>query len=137
MVRIAIDRTGRLPAEEMPPRIRPLALDAIEIRAPLRAGLHGPATDRAQRDARGGIPDVRRSIDARGGGPSGAPGLVVALVVEVDGQIDPIARGGDLEFAIVADVCPVVSQEHLDHIAIPELVARAPPSAGRKTFNSP
>src|ERR1022692_3153866 len=132
MVRIAIDHTGGLPAEEMPPRIGSLTLDAIEICAPLRAGLHGPATDRAQRDARGGIPDVRRFIDARGGGPSGAPGLVVALVVEVDGQIDPIARGGDLEFAIVADVCPVVSQEHLDHVAIPELVARAAAQRGQE-----
>src|ERR1035437_5488954 len=116
MVRIAIDHTGRLPAEEMPPRIRPLALDAIEICAPLRAGLHGPATDRPQRDARGGVPDVRPFIDARCGGPSGAAGLLVALVVEVDGQIDPIARGGDLEFAIVADVCPVVSPAHLDPV---------------------
>src|ERR1035438_10252793 len=132
MIRIAIDHAGRLPAEEMPLCVRPLALDAIQIRAPFRARFHGSATDRAQRDARGGIPDVRRLIDARGGGPSGAPGLAATLAIEVDGQIDPVARGGDLEFAIVADVGPVVSQEHLDHIAIPELVARAAAQRGQE-----
>src|ERR1035438_3551327 len=52
MIRIAIDHAGRLPAEEMPLCVRPLALDAIQIRAPFRARFHGSATDRAQRDAR-------------------------------------------------------------------------------------
>ena len=75
---------------------------------------------------------MRRCIDARGGGPSGTPGLVVALAIEVYGQIDPIAGGGDLEFAIAADVCPVVSQEHLDDVAVPELVAWAAAERGQE-----
>ena len=55
--------------------IRRRAFDAIEVGAPFRAGLDGGTADRAQRDARGGIPDVGGFVDARGSGPPGAPGL--------------------------------------------------------------
>ncbi len=125
MIRIAMEDAGGLPTEEMAALVRRRAFDAIEVGAPLRAGRDGGTADRAKRDAGGGIPDVGGFVDARGSGPPGPQGGVVTLAIEVDGQIDPIAGGRDFEFAIAADVGPIVAQEHFDDVAVPELIARA------------
>ena len=44
-------------------------------------------------------------------------------MVEIDGEVNPIAGGSDFEFAIVADVLPVVAEEKFDDVLIPELKA--------------
>ena len=62
--------------------------------------------------------------------------LIVAFVIQVDGQIDPVARGRDLEFAVVADILPIVAQEHLHHVAVPKLVARAAALRGQEQIQS-
>ena len=46
--------------------------------------------------------------------------MIIAFVIEVDRQVDPITCWCDFKLAIVTDVCPVVAEEHFDYIAVPE-----------------
>ena len=46
--------------------------------------------------------------------------MVIAFVIEINRKVDPITSWRDFKLAIVSDVCPVVAEEHLDYIAVPE-----------------
>src|ERR1019366_1045808 len=82
--------------------------------------------DGFQGNLAGGIPDLRLLVDARRGFPAGPPVAVLAAAVQVNGQVDPVGGGSNLELAIVPDVLPIVSQEHLHHVAVPEPPPRLP-----------
>src|SRR5215472_8811904 len=123
VVGIALDDTGWLPAKEMALRVRSQPVDTIKIGSPLRARLHLFLGDRAQRDTCCGIPDVVLFINSPLPLPPGIPcgGVVVVLSIQVDGQVNPIPSGGYLELAIHSDVGPIVAEEKLHNIAVPEL----------------
>ena len=123
MIGVAIDDAGLLPAHEMALRIFAEAVDAIEIGAPHGAVLDSLIADGLERDARGGVPDVLGFVDAALVLEAGIPFGAVGVVIEIDGEIDPVAGGSDFEFAIVADVLPVVAEEKFDDVFVPELEA--------------
>src|SRR5215471_1774899 len=123
VVGIALDDTGWLPAKEMALGIRAESINAIQIGSPLRARLHLFLGDSGQRDTNSGIPDVVLFINSPLPLPPGIPcsGVVVVLSIQVDGQVNPIPSGGYLELAIHSDVGPIVAEEKLHNIAVPEL----------------
>jgi hypothetical protein len=41
-------------------------------------------------------------------------------MIEIDSQVDPIARRRDFEFAVMPDVPPIVAQKHFNYIAVPQ-----------------
>src|SRR5712671_2668472 len=84
VIGISVHDTRRLPAEEAPPGIGTFAFDAVQIHAPARAHFDGLRADRCERDAGGGVPDVRLLVDTRSRLPAGAPIPVIALAAEVD-----------------------------------------------------
>src|SRR5580698_1035978 len=123
MIGVAIDDAGLLPAHEMALRIFAEAVDAIEVGAP-----HGAVFDfliayGLERDLGGGVPDVLGFVDTALMLEAGIPFGAVSVVVKVNGEIDPVAGGGDFELAIVADVLPIVTEEEFDDIFVPELEA--------------
>src|SRR5580704_18186498 len=99
----------------MPAWISAYAFDAIQIRAPLCARFHVLIGHGRERNSGGSVPDFFLFVDACGGFPAGSPGLVVAVFIQVDGEIDPIAGGRNFELAIMADVLPIVAEEKLYH----------------------
>src|SRR6185312_10060180 len=123
VIGVAIYDAGLLPAHEMTLRIFAETVDAIEIGAPHGAVLDALVADGFERYARGGVPDVIGLVDAALVFEAGVPFGAVGVVVEIDGEIDPVAGGSDFEFAIVADVLPVVSKEEFDDVFVPELEA--------------
>ena len=123
VIGVAIDDAGLLPAHEMTLRVFAKAVDAIEIGAPHGAVLDALVTDRLEWDARGGVPDVVGFVDAALVLEAGVPFGAVSVVIEIDSKVDPIAGGSDFEFAIVADVLPVVAEEKFDDVFVPELEA--------------
>src|SRR5579863_6700800 len=104
----------------MPLRIGAQAFNSVQIYAPFRAFAHGFRADGREWDLSSGIPDSVSLINMRFCVPAGSPGMVVALMVQVDCKIDPIAGRRDFEFTVMANVGPVVSEKHFDHIAVPE-----------------
>ena len=58
--------------------------------------------------------------------------MIVAFMIEVDGEIDPIAGGRDFELAVMADVLPIVAKEHFDDVAIPKPDVRRGVVGGQK-----
>src|SRR5712664_3064652 len=123
MIGVALDDAGRLPAHEMTLRIFTEAIDAVEVAAPFRARLYGLIADGLQRDARRGVPHVICLINPSESLKSGVPAGVVFLVIEINGQVDPVAGRGNLELTVVVDVCPIVAQKELNHVTVPELEA--------------
>src|SRR5580700_7075586 len=124
MIRIALLNAGGLPAKEVPLGIRAEAVDSIEVHAPARPWSDGFRTDRTEWNARRGVPNFVSFVDASSGVPAGTPGVVVALMIEINGQIDPVAGRCDLKLAVMPDVCPIVTQEHFHDVAIPKSDAR-------------
>src|SRR5579859_2537167 len=121
MVRVTVDDAGGLPAHEMAAAVGAQTVDAIQIRAPLRSWFYGLITDRFQWHARRRVPHVRLFIDTSCALPAGLPLGIVALFAQVDGQIHPIAGGRNLKLTIALDVFPVVAEEELYYIAVPEV----------------
>src|SRR4029077_15281020 len=97
------------------------AVDSIEVAAPFCAGLDGVFADGFQWDLGGSVPDGLFFVDAALALPAGVPRGFVLFLAEIEGEIDPVAGGGDFEFAIVLDVGEVVAEKELDDVAIPEL----------------
>src|SRR5438477_12831116 len=124
VIGIPVHHTRGLPAQEAPSGIGSFAFDAVQIHAPARARFDGIRADRRERDAGGGVPDVGLLVDTCSRLPAGAPVPVVALAAEVNGEVDPVAGRRDFEFAVFSYFAPVGSQEELDYIAIPQLIAR-------------
>jgi len=46
-------------------------------------------------------------------------------VVQIDREIDPVACRRYFKLAIVANIGPIVAEEHLDHVPVPEAYARS------------
>src|SRR5439155_15310009 len=120
VVGVPVDDTSRLPAQEVAHGILAEPVDAVQVGPPFRGDLHRFFTDRLQRHACRCVPDVVPFVDAPLSLPPGVPVGVIGLSIQVDGQIDPVACRRDLEFAIVLDVGPIVSQKELDHVAVPQ-----------------
>src|SRR5215470_3243418 len=123
VIGVAVDDTGGLPAKKVALRVRTKSIDAIQIGPPLRASRHLFFADRTQWHTRCRKPSVGLFIDSPLPLPSGIPcgGVVVVLSIQVDGQVDPIPSGGNLELAIHSDVGPIVAEKKLHNIAVPEL----------------
>ena len=50
--------------------------------------------------------------------------MVLVLLVQIDGQVDPVSRRRNLIFTIVPNIFPIVAEKHLDHVPIPQSPAR-------------
>ena len=120
VVRITVLNAVRLPAEEVPLRVFAETIDAIKVNMPFRAGLDLSAANRRKRNFGRGVPDLVFLINVSRGPPAGAPIVIVALVIKVNRQVNPVSSRGDLEFPVVIDVLPVRADEHLHYIAIPK-----------------
>ena len=103
MIGIPVDYACGLPAHEVAPAIGAQTVDAVQVRPPLRSRFHGLLADGLQWHARRGIPDMRLFINTPLPLPSGLPFGVVAFLVQVNGEIHPVAGGRNLELAIVLD----------------------------------
>jgi hypothetical protein len=123
VVRVAVDDTRRLPAHKVTLRIRAEPINAIQVGSPLSPGFYRFLADGLQRYACRRVPNVVLLIDSSLALPSGIPRGVVAFLIQIDGQIDPVAGGRDLELALVLDVRPIVTQKKLNHVAVPEFEA--------------
>lgn len=93
VIRVAIDDAGLLPAHEMTLWVFAETVDAIEVGAPHGAVFDFLIADRFQRNFRSGVPDVIGFVDAALVFETGIPFGAVSVVVEIDGEIDPIAGG--------------------------------------------
>src|SRR5207245_9979553 len=101
VVGVPVDYTSRLPAHEVADRIRAESVDAVQVSPPFSPGLHRFFTDRPQRHTCRRVPDVVLFVDAPLSLPSGIPVGVVAVSIQVDGYIHPVARWRDLKLAMV------------------------------------
>src|SRR6185437_9132221 len=120
VVGIAVLNTSWLPAKKVPLRVKAEAVNPVQVYAPFRAIFHRLAADRGQRNFRGSVPDLLLFIDASLGLPAGVPVVIIAFVVQIDSQVDPVASRRNLKFAVVADIRPIVSEKHFDNVAIPQ-----------------
>src|SRR5450432_2167278 len=114
MIGITARSAGLLPAHEVALRILAEPVDAVQVGAPLRAGLHRLLADGLQRYACSRVPKMVRFVDPALSLPTGVPLSAVALVIQIDRQVDPVASGRNLELTVVPDVCPIVAQKELD-----------------------
>jgi hypothetical protein len=124
VVGVAVHNAGRLPAHETTLGIGTIAIDPVEVRPPPRPRLDRFLADGFQRNAARRVPGFRTFIDPGRSLPTGPPGAILAATIEIDGQINPVRRGRNFEFAIMADTLPIVPQEDFDDVAIPQSPAR-------------
>src|SRR5262245_17387097 len=123
VVGVAVDDAGWLPAQKAAHGVGAKPVDAVQVDAPLGGRRHPFSTNGTQRHTRGRVPDAILLIDAALVLPARIPVGVIGVAIAVDGQIDPIAGGSNLKFAIEIDVVPIVTQEKLDDVAVPEFQA--------------
>src|SRR6478609_8427046 len=105
VVGIVVLDAGGLPTEKMPLRVCAEPFNSVQIHAPLHAVVHELATNRGQRNSCSGVPDFPIFIDACPRLPPGSPVMVIAFMIQVYRQVDPISCRCNLELAITADVC--------------------------------
>src|SRR5262249_28406244 len=92
--------------------------------APPGSGLYLLLAHRFQWDTAGRVPDFGFFVDARHRLPAGAPIPVLSGGVAIDRKVNPITSWSDFELAIMPNVVPIVAEEHLDHVAVPETSPR-------------
>src|SRR6478672_8659078 len=109
VIGITVDDTSRLPAHKMAHRVCTQPVDAVEVNAPLSPGFDWFFTDGAQWHARHRVPDMISFIDVPLALPTRIPLGVVGVFIEINRKIDPIASGGNFEFAVALDVLPIVT----------------------------
>src|SRR5258708_11936310 len=103
MIGVAVDDTGGLPAHEVAAAIGTQTVDAIQIRAPFRSRFYGLLADVFQGHARRRVPHMHLLIYTSNLLPARLPLVVIALLAQIDGEIDPIAGGRNLKLAIALD----------------------------------
>ena len=120
VIGIAILHTGRLPAQEMPLGIRTKSFNSVQIHPPLRPIRYWVFAHSTKRDPRRGVPDMTLLIDSGLRRPARFPVMVIVLVVEINRQVYPITRRGNLKFAVMTNIGPIVPKEHLDYVSVPK-----------------
>lgn len=109
MIGVAILDAGRLPTHKTAFWIGSQAVDAVQVHAPPRAGLYGILGNGGKGNTGRRVPDLFFVIDTSERMPARSPIPVVAIMIEIDREVDPVAGWRDFEFAIMPDVRPITA----------------------------